>query len=64
MIFKFGKHKNKDHRFVPSGYLKYIAESFSEKTEADKVVIQACDTEWQRREKAGKHITNEEFYGH
>ena len=52
----YGKFKNQYIDKMPSGYLKWIAENWSENNARNKVIIKAADNEWQYREKYNCHI--------
>lgn len=50
-----GKFKGKDIEFLPSRYLKWIAENWSERYPRDKAICEAADKEWQYRERYNCH---------
>ena len=52
----WGKFKGKKISEIPSSYLKYVAENWEEDTSQKKVIVIACDEEWQYREKYNCHI--------
>lgn len=57
----FGKYKGKDIEFLPSSYIKWIAENIDENTPQKKALVEACDKEWQWREKNNEHISNADY---
>lgn len=50
-IMPFGKHRGKPIVDIPSSYLLWAAENMEQED-----VCQACDTEWQFREKNNIHF--------
>ena len=60
LCMPFGRHKNKRIDELPSGYLLWVAEALSAKTELNRRLIKACDDEWQYRERYNCHIKDEE----
>lgn len=41
---------------VPSSYLRWVAENWSEETPFKQRLVEECDKEWQWREANNKHI--------
>lgn len=51
-----GQYRGKAIEDVPSDYLLWVAENWSEKTEEDRIVCIAADREWSFREKNGTYF--------
>lgn len=51
-----GNFKDHDIEEIPSDYLLWVAENWSEKTPRDKAICVAADKEWQFRERNDCHI--------
>lgn len=56
IIMPRGVHKGKKIEEIPSDYLKWMAENWSEGTTADKLLCGAADQEWNWREKHNEHF--------
>jgi uncharacterized protein (DUF3820 family) len=54
-IMPYGKYKNKLLSKMPSSYLLWIAENWSEDTPINKKICKLADEIWQDREKYNEH---------
>lgn len=60
LIMPRGMYKGKPIHLIPSKYIKFVAENWSEETPEDKELVEACDAEWSWREQNDWHIGEEE----
>jgi hypothetical protein len=60
ILMPWGKYRDRQIGSVPSSYLRYVAEQWTEDTPLKKVIVKACDQEWQFREKTGCHFEDDQ----
>ena len=56
IIMPAGKFRNIPMSLIPSSYLRWVAENWSEDTKRDKEICIAADKVWQWREVNGYHF--------
>lgn len=54
-IMPWGKFQGQTYASIPSSYLRWAAENFDESSERGRIVIKACDDEYQERERFNTH---------
>ena len=55
-VMDVGMKKGKRISQINSGYLKWMAETWREKTQWDRHLVGCADAEWQHREHSGTHF--------
>ena len=59
MKMPYGKFKDCEIEDLPSGYLRWIAENWTEDTPKNERICTVADLEYQEREKTGTHFEDD-----